>query len=182
MCRAWFVGVLLAAACSFDAASLPVDVADARIVIDAAIVDVPGPGADAVPGIDAPRVPDAAMADARICIPGCVSETSLRVCPSDTVMECVLGCVSTGTPHCGVQIPSNGIVTDVANGTSPFVVPAGRIWRLNVDSGEIIDAASGQVRPPGTGIMAASPISTAATIWASAISRSETWACSPARR
>jgi hypothetical protein len=160
MCRAWFAGVLLAAGCSFEAASLPTGFADGPVVvIDASIVDVPGAGADAVPGIDAPRVPDAAIVpDARICIPGCVSENSLRVCPSDTVIDCVLGCVSTGTPHCGVQIPSNGIPSNVYNGTGPFVVPTGRTWRVNVDNGEIVDSMSGQVRPQGTGVDAGSGI------------------------
>jgi hypothetical protein len=157
MCRAWFVGVLLAAACSFEPASLPVGVTDGPVVVDGPAVDVPATGADAVPGIDAPRVPDAAIIpDAKICVPGCVSETSLRVCPSDTIIDCVLGCVSSGTvtPHCGVQIPSNGIPSNVYNGTGPFVVPAGRIWLVDVDSGRIVDTIGGQVRAAGTGVIA----------------------------
>src|SRR5580692_6483720 len=59
--------------------------------------------------------PDGSMNDATVgndvlaCNPGCVDDAStLRMCDSGAPMDttCALGCLTTGSPHCGVFNPT----------------------------------------------------------------------------
>ena len=123
---AWICAAVLAAACGFNpTGGMPGDDAPD---IDAADED------DA--GVDA-----AVETDGAVCTARCQG-AQLVTCTGgveDPPVTCAAGCLTSGTPHCGVLVPSNGAsAADLgAAVTAELLVANGRVVVLDSDTGAI---------------------------------------------
>src|SRR5262249_22106694 len=116
---------------------------DVPIVPDGPVVaDAPPP-----PPPDAPGQPDAP------CVVECIDGDTLRSCPDGTPVACPLFCISSGTPHCGVQAPSNGVPANLTDGTSGLTVSSGLTYIVMTDTGAIVTSGGAVIRGGGTGVM-----------------------------
>jgi hypothetical protein len=171
--RGRWLGALVLSACSFDVRSLPgagdAAIADGPVVADAAAADAI-PDAVAVPDVarpdavvsdvseapDAPPPPPDAPPeppDAPPCVVECIDDANLRTCPGGASLACALGCISGPSPHCGVQIVSNGVPPDLTSGTAGLTVSSGATYIVNTDSGAIVTGGGMPVRAAGTGVV-----------------------------
>jgi hypothetical protein len=87
--------------------------------------------------------------DGDVCASRCEGDVLVACGPGgDERTACPLGCVEQGAARCVRMVPSNGAdYSDLDSiPAAPFVVPGGRTYTIDTDSGRIIDDAGAVVR------------------------------------